>query len=343
MTNLLSLFPTHYSVSSLNQQCPRRSFYYGCLRFERNESNHHLKSGNLFARGEDKALTVYHETRDAEKAVYEGCQVILNGEDTGDKVKSNENTAKALERFFKKYPLGLVDKPALLLNGNIGSEYGFEIDLGIPHPDLPGETIKFIGFFDRIIDRNGQFVLRDSKTTGQLPRLYIDSSGQPIKVGKNEYQPVDYQKLRNKYGTTLQLTAYPWAFRKLGNKESAIEIVVIPITAGSKDKPPEEPCDVMSFTITDNQRDVFEAFLYDKICKDIIAYQTWKETGDLAGYPCNYSSCFDSFSGKVCPFYEACFTKGALEQYALEWNQTVYLDRERRESISLAQFLEERK
>lgn len=205
------LFPLTLSNSSLQSatSCRKRWYYSKILHLQKASApSQHLIAGGLFASAIEKArITVYHEGKSQQEALEAGRELILEGQDTGDFYKSNENTASAFERYLEAFPLDGDFKPCTLEDGTKAVEYFFEIDTGIAHPDFPDRNILYTGYLDGFYEHwdkgelTGIYVV-DEKTTGKLSRV-PNSKCSEFPKGR-----VDLKKEENNFRLSGQMIGY---------------------------------------------------------------------------------------------------------------------------------------
>jgi len=202
MSKLLTYFPDKFSASMMGEltTCETSFFRHYIQHLNNNVRNPDLIAGGHIAKACEIVRTeFFNNGLDAASAIELGQDYILSSEDTGDSVKSNENVAFALGKYFMKFPLATSLPPCKLVDGTHAIEYKFDFDLGIPHPDRPDRNITFTGKLDYLCEK-----VELTKTT----RYALDE-----KTCKNIFRlsgskTIDYKKEADQYRTEGQLLAY---------------------------------------------------------------------------------------------------------------------------------------
>jgi len=121
MSKLDSLFPINFSNSMMQDvwKCELLFFRKYCQKLvNANSKSSDLIAGGHFASGCEIVRKSYFNCgMSIDDAIAEGYNYILDAEDTGDNVKSNERLALTLQKYFKRFPLDSELTPVRLANG----------------------------------------------------------------------------------------------------------------------------------------------------------------------------------------------------------------------------------
>lgn len=218
-----TIFPTHFSPSMLSDiyRCEMYFFRQYCQCFVGRVKNPDLIAGGHIAKACEITRNAFFTGGLSETDAIElGSDHILESEDTGDRVKSNENVALAFRKYFTKFKLSSELEAASLADGTHAVEYKFLFDMGIPHPALKGTNILFTGRLDylgqKITTAGYKYYGVDEKTCKQIARIA-------------ESKAPDYAKELQSYRTSTQIMAYAWAAQQLGITLESFLIRRIPI------------------------------------------------------------------------------------------------------------------
>lgn len=285
-----TLFPPNFSSSmmTLAHECRFKWFRRYVQHLSNNTISSDLHAGGLFASAcEITRKAFYNEGMPEAEAIALGKDFILNAANIADAVKTNERVALAFEKYFYYYSNSEV-KPASLVDGTHAIEYKFEIDTGIPHPDLPDRNVMFTGRLDLVgtsnIGAREEFFVVDEKTTKAIFRL----PGTKIP---------DIQKVKTEYACRGQFIGYVFACRKLGLPVTKTIVRKVPILTTY-----EQP---FEFSVECNEAMLkwWEQSTFGTIEELVERYKWFKETGgdprrvftpvygDAChswGSPCNY-------------------------------------------------------
>lgn len=329
MTKLDTLFPLTFSHSMMQTMwsCELKWFRLYCQRLVSGEArNPDLIAGGHFAKACEIVRKAYYNDKiSVDNAIDLGYNSILESEDTGDYVKSNERVALSLKKYFQRFPLDNNITPIRLANGEHAIEYTFEFDLGIEHPDIPGTNIKYKGKLDGLYEKKHQgnrvsVYVVDEKTTGSVFRL-------------QGTQLIDLVKEENKYKTEGQFIGYHWAARQLGVKTNASLIYKVPIMKEY------EPAFCLEVPINDFMIDIWCSTLHNKIeeLKDkYLYYKNEDRLPHYSFYPVLTDSACNSW-GRNCAYVEGCKKKEGEEILGISFQQQVY-DSKAKKSISLKEY-----
>ncbi len=302
MPKLDTLFPVAFSHSMMQTvwSCEMKFFRQHVQRL----TNGHARSSDLIAGGHfAKACEIvrksfYNDKLSIDEAIELGYNSIIDGQDTGDYIKSNRRIAICLKKHFKTFPLDNNLTPVKLANGEHAIEYSFDIELGIEHPDIPGTSIRYKGLLDGLYEKThlgkrvGTYVV-DEKTCSSVFRI----SGTKL---------VDIPKEEDRYKTDEQFISYHWAARQLGIKPVGTLVYKIPLTADF------EPSFCLEIPITDFLIEIWSATLYNKIeeLKDkYLYYKNQEHLPHYSFYPALTDSACVSY-GRRCSFTDGCRYKG---------------------------------
>jgi len=333
-----SLFPINFSNSMLSGlSCELRWYRSNCQKLSFEKKNSDLIAGGHFAKGcEIIRRSYFNEGLSVEEAIELGIISILEGEDTGDMLKSNDRMAQCLEKYFKRFPLDNTLQPCRLVDNSYAIEYDFEFDLGLPHPELSGVNLKYKGKLDMLAEREiskgvYHIVVVDEKTTKTVSRV----NGTKSKSHPNGIPDLD--KETNSYRTDSQLLGYHWAARQLGIKTQEGLIRKVPILTQHED------AFELIVPVTQYQIDMWYETMINTVSSLLAKYNQLKKHNALPyqyflpvlnGYGCT------NF-GERCRYMEGCLTKHGENILESTFQQTVW-DSAKQESITLKQYKEER-
>jgi hypothetical protein len=330
MVALPTFFPLSFSVSSMKS-------LHRCSMFTFREQIQHLsgfsRSSDLIAGGhiakacELARVAYFTEGKDEDDAIDIAKEYILNGEDTGDSVKSNEATAFALEQYFRKFRLEDSLPPCSLSDGTHAVEYRFELDTGIAHPELKDRNILFSGRLDYLCEKVvGNTVTRhglDEKTCKSVYR--VQGSKQ-----------IDYAKEADQYRVDSQILSYGFAARALGVPLTSFFIRRIPIM---KDF---EPAFELELPINDWQLDLWWKTTLRSIMELKETYLLYKSGGytpeELFLPTFQEHACLSY--GKTCRYLDGCLSKDGVGFLTERFSQRIW-DRDKREEVELKTYLKE--
>lgn len=292
-----TLFPERISHSMLYDLwgCKHKWFRSYCQRLltPRTDSPD-LKAGVLFAKGcEVVRMAYYNDEMSLADSIELGYNYILDGEDTGDTLKSNPAMAKALKRYFHTYPLTYEYIPAKLADGTHAIEYEFEITLPVLHPET-NKPLVYTGKLDAVMRRMvggtciGTYVM-DEKTTKSIYR-----------VAGTKY--IDEVKYKNEYLTCGQLIGYAWALSHVGVNVDGGIISKIPIS-----KEPEDPFRI-EITITQFAIEQWFVSLVSQLSEMVERYISVKagESQLNIAFPPVYHRNMCSSFGEACRYTFGC-------------------------------------
>ena len=271
----------------------------------------------------------FNEDFTEEDAINLGMEYILCAEDTGHSVKSNENTAYCLRKYFQKFKLEDSLQPAKLIDGTVAVEYKFDFDLGIQHPDLPDRNISFTGRLDFIgmkqsIQRTTYHGL-DEKTCSSV-----------FKLEKSKFP--DYKKELARYRTNSQIFSYSWAAQQLGITLEDFIIRRIPITAEF------QPSFELTVPVTQFAIDMWYKSTKAKIYDLVEKYKLYKT--NIEGtkrslhevfYPSLQEAACLSYS-RPCRYFEGCVSKEGELLLQEQFEQKIY-NRDKRIEVPLDEYL----
>jgi len=339
-----TLFPLTVSNSSLGSMYSCEFKWY---RSNLQKLNTAIVSGDLAAGGlvakacEIARLAFYTEGTTQDEAVEKAIEYILLAPDTGHPVKTNERLALTFRKYIESYPFEGGFRPVRLEGGQAAIEYRFELDLGIPHPDIKGTTIKYTGILDGLFERlhQGKVVktyILDEKTTGRISRV------QGTKV-------VDLEKEADQFRLSSQLISYAYVMNKLGVKVDSALIRRIPILTS------HEPAFELDLPISQYMMQQWYMSTMAKVTELVEKYKYYKK--DIEGkpgrfaqeafYPSYGSSC--NAYNRPCLYSAGCLYKEGEQVLLATLDQTVRVRGEAGEYsiVSLAdykqQLIEERK
>lgn len=293
------LFPVNFSSSMIDDtyKCEMSFFRQYCQRLTL--GNEHRSSdliaGGHFAKGcEIVRKSYYSKGLSIDDSIELGYNHILEAEDTGCDIKSNVRLALTLRRHFIRHPLDSDLTPIKLSNGEYAIEYGFTIDLGIPHPEIEGQNICYKGKLDGLYEQTFR--------GNRIRTIVVDE-----KTSKSVYylkgtKIVDLVKEEELYRTSHQFVSYHWAARLLGVKPETTIVYKVPILKE------HAPSFALEVPINDFMIEMWYTALVRKIKELIFKYLELKHgkeyayhyfTPALNQYTCN------SF-GKPCFFTAGC-------------------------------------
>jgi hypothetical protein len=155
--------------------CELKWFRIHCNKLTNRVKNPDLVAGGLFASAcELTRKRYYNDGLTAEQATREGKELILLGEAIEHDLKTNYRMAQVFENYLFHYPLDRDNyNPVKLTNGEAAIEYKFNIDLGIPHPEIPDTNLQFKGKLDGLYirshrGRDKELVVTDEKTASSI-------------------------------------------------------------------------------------------------------------------------------------------------------------------------------
>jgi hypothetical protein len=331
MNNLPILFPTTISASSLEDlnKCQMYFFRKHIQHLYSRAPNVDLLAGGQVAKACELIRNAFfNDGLSHADAVEVGVEYILSAEDTGGVIKSNENVAFCVKKYFQTFRPD--ELPACLLaDGTHAVEYRFEFDLGIPHPDLPDTNLKFTGRLDYLCEkveltRTSRYVL-DEKTCSSISRLPGSKT-------------IDYAREVAQYRTYGPLLAYHWAARELGVHTTSSLIRRIPIMKEY------EPAYQLEIPVTQWQIDSWYKGTYNLLLDMVEKYKSYKRNfpgtkrspAELF-YMSNTNTACMSY-GKPCVYAEGCMSKEGELLLAEKYSQRVY-DRDIRQEMLLEDYL----
>lgn len=333
MGKLLTYFPDKFSASMLSElsNCETSFFRHYIQHLNTSVRNPDLIAGGHIAKACEIVRTEYFNNGlDAASAIELGQEYILESEDTGDSVKSNENVAYALGKYFIKFPLATSLPPCKLVDGTHAIEYKFDFDLGIPHPDRPDRNITFTGKLDYLCEK-----VEHTKTT----RYGLDEKSCKTIFRVKDSKTIDYKKEADQYRTDGQLLAYSWASRELGVPIHSFLIRRIPIMSSF------ESSFELEIPITDFAIDLWFKAMYNTILSLVEKYKFYKEFIEGDGKrtvhevfipALNKTSCL-SYS-RTCRYLEGCLSKEGEQMLGETFQQRLY-DRDNRVEVDLETYL----
>lgn len=327
-----TLFPLRFSASMMESvyRCQTSFFREHIQRLRNISQNEHLIAGGHFAKACEIVRTEYFTNgKDKETAIEIGQDYILSSEDTNSDVKSNENVAYCLGKYFKTFPLEESLPPCSLANGTHAVEYKFDFDLGIEHPDIKGTNITFTGKLDYLAEKVGLLKTTrhglDEKTCTSIFRL-------------KGTKTIDYAKECAQYRTNGQILAYCWAARELGVPLESFFIRKVPILTSY------EPAFELELSVTDFAIDLWYHTTRNLILDLVEKYKTYKSLPKDSRVPIGYMyypsttnlACL-SYSSP-CRFQEGCLHKDGEEVLKEKFNQRIY-DSETSMDMGLDEYL----
>ena len=335
MKQLDSIFPTAFSNSMMSDiwKCEMYFFRSHCQKLVSvNKKSSDLLAGGHFAKGCELVRKAYfNDNLSIDESIELGYNYILDAEDTGDSIKSNERMAVVLEKYFKRFPLDSELTPVKLVNGEHAIEYNFEFDLGIPHPELEGVNLTYKGKLDGLYERRFQdkrthcYVV-DEKTTGQVSRI------------KGTKLP-DLIEEENMYKVEGQFIGYHWAARQLGIMTSGSLIYKVPVLTNHED--------AFELTVPINEFMIrqWHHATVSKIEELAEKYKYYKEKQNSLGFLPQYAF-YPSYTGnsclayrRLCAYAEGCKLPEGEEIIASSMKQVVWDSKERKE-ITLKEYKE---
>lgn len=334
MAKLETMFPLSFSNSSLSSfwSCEFKG-YRSRIQFLRSprETNGHLLAGGTFASACERArIDFYNNNLSQEEAVENAVEFILTQPDTGHEVKSNERLALTFRKYVQTFPFKNGFRPCKLEDGTHAIEYNFEIDLGIQHPDLPNQTIKYNGkldgLYERVIDGKvvSRFVL-DEKSTGRISRV------KGTKV-------VDLEKEADIFRASSQLIGYSYAASLMGIEINSALIRRVPILTTY------EPAFELEIPITKYMKDMWFISTYEKIRELIEKYKYVRDNQDVPAqsvFSPSYSGACNAYS-TPCQFMPGCLYKEGEDMLKVTHIQAISIERNGvRETIVLKDYKKE--
>jgi hypothetical protein len=324
-----TLFPIYFSSSMFEDifGCKFKFFRKYCQKLVGSGVSHHLVAGGILAKAfEITRKAYYNESLPADKSIELGFTHILEAEDTNDQLKSNERLAFAFNQYFKKFPLSSSMKPCELIDGTFAIEYQFELDLGIPHPDIPERNLIFTGKLDFLGEQKDRF--------GELQRyVHDDKSTQSIKRITGT-KIIDIAAEKEQYKTRGQFIAYHYAAHKLGIKTTKTLVHRIPIL---KDPEPSYELEI------DCNAFMIEHWLnstMNEIGELTERYKHFKKTGcdpRLAFSPVYNEACNSFF--RPCEYKEGCISSEGDEKLSIVCRQGVrYPENQSDTELSLIEY-----
>lgn len=321
--NLQTMFPLTVSNSSLGSMysCEFKWYRSNVQKLQGTVTNPDLLAGGIIAKACELARIDFYTNKVTEdEAVEKAVEYILRSPDTGHPVKTNERIAYTFRKYIASYPFEGSFRPARLVDGTSAIEYRFELDLGIPHPDLPDRTIKYTGVLDGVFERlhQGKVVktyVVDEKTTGRISRV------QGTKA-------VDLEREADIFRTDRQMISYCYVMNKLGLRVDSALIRRIPILNT------HEPAFELDIPITKYMMGNWYRSTVAKVTELVEKYKYYKEeleakTGrgaQEAFYPSYGTSC--NAYNRPCIFREGCMYPEGEERLATTMIQVVRVRKE---------------
>lgn len=337
MKTLDSIFPIAFSNTMMSDiwKCELYFFRSHCQKLVSvNKKSSDLLAGGHFAKGCELVRKAYfNENLSIDGSIEKGYNYILDAEDTGDSIKSNERMAVVLEKYFKRFPLDSELTPVKLVNGEHAIEYNFEFDLGIPHPELEGVNLTYKGKLDGLYERRFQgkrthcYVV-DEKTTGQVSRI------------KGTKLP-DLIEEENLYKVDGQFIGYHWAARQLGIQTTGSLIYKVPVLTNHED------AFELNVPITDFMIGHWFTSTVNKIQEITEKYKYFKEKESLIGFSPQYAF-YPSYTGNSCLAYRrpCAYTEGCKipegEEILMSSMKQVVWDSIERKEVSLSDYKKDR-
>jgi len=329
--SLDTLFPLTLSNSSLASfiSCELKGFRAHIQHLKSPVSSPDLLAGGSFAKACELARKAfYNEGKTQEEAIQLGEEYILNSESVEHPIKTNERIATVFRKYIEDFPFTGGFKPCTLPDGSHAIEFRFEVDTGIPHPDLPDRNIMFTGLLDGLYERivDGKVVDRyvlDEKTTSRISRI----PGTKV---------VDLEKEADNFRASGQLIGYAFAAENLGIDITSALIRRVPILKN------HEPAYELEIPITTFMKEQWAVATFTRIQELVDKYKAFKESGEI--YP--HSKFLPTYSGscnsynRVCNFMAGCLYKEGEDLLRVTTTQKVSVigeDGERTE-ISLEDF-----
>jgi hypothetical protein len=326
MSNIESIFPTHFSQSVLADvnRCEVYFFRRWCQKFIGGK-NSDLIAGSLFATAcELTRKAYYNDEKDIDEAIEIGYNSILTGQDTGDVLKSNDRMAFLFKKYLQKYPLDRSWTPILLSDGTYSIEYEFEFDLGIPHPDFPDRNIHYSGKLDLLGEKRlagGRVInaIIDEKTTKSVKRI----EGSKL---------IDLAKEEESYKSSGQIGDYCWAAKQLGIEVEKAYIRRIPV-AQNYEPAYELEIEVTPFFIENRSKSMM-----NRIAELAERYKYYKKTGDLfSAFNPNYDTSCNAFN-RSCGYKIGCINKDG-EDIILQSYPRYAIDPFTKEHLTIEEYL----
>lgn len=307
-----TLFPPNFSSSMLADvhRCRLAWFRRYVQHYRPYGVSSDLYAGGLFASAcEITRKAFYNSGMSEDDAIALGVNHILEADAIQDGVKTNERTAHVFERYFRQFANSDIT-PAKLVDGTHAIEYTFEIDTGIPHPDLKDRTIKFTGKLDLVgtsVSRGREeFFVVDEKTTKAVYR--VPGTKLP-----------DLDKLRAEYLCRGQFIGYVYACRKLGLPVTKTVVRKVPIMTSY-----EAPFEII-VDCSDAQLDWWEQSTFSVIEELAERYKYWKESQEAdfrsLFIPIYNEGCHSW--GRMCDYAQGCIVKEGDELIAARMQQIV--------------------
>jgi hypothetical protein len=311
---LQTLFPINFSNSMLSDlaTCELKFFRSQIQKLNNNTTSHHLIAGAHFATGcEIVRKSYFNEAKSIDDSIDAGYTYILLAEDTGDSLKSNERMAETLKKYFTAFPLDATMRPCKLVDGTFAIEYGFEFDLGIPHPEIPGTNLVYKGKLDGLYEK----VLPNK----QIARYVVDEKTCSTVLRVAGTKSPDLVKESAAYMTDAQLISYNWAARKLGVTTTASLIRKVPILTKHEDAF-ELEIPVNNFMI-----DRWWDATRDTINELVEKYNYHKVNGGLPQkvFKPIYKGTSCTVWGSKCKYMAGCLSKNGEEVLANSFQQIV--------------------
>lgn len=328
MVTLPTFFPLSFSVSSMEtlHQCQLKTFREQIQHLNAYSKNPDLIAGGHIAKACEIVRTGYFtEGLDEEDAIENGVEHILDSEDTGDSVKSNEAVALALRQYFKKFKLSEALPPCSLSDGTHSVEYRFELDTGITHPDLQDRNIVFSGRLDYLCER----VTHNSVTRHGLDEKTCKQ------VFRTEGKAIDYKKEADQYRLDSQILAYSFAARALGVPLTSFFIRRIPIMKE------HEPAFELELPVNNFQIDLWWKHTLQTIMEYKEKYLLYKATGVEAEsiFLPEYQKASCLSYNRLCRYADGCMSKDGMGFLLERFTQKIW-DRDKREEVELSKYLE---
>lgn len=325
--NIETLFPLAFSHSMLSDlhRCEVYWFRSHVQKFS-TEKNSDLIAGGLFASACEIVRRGFFEQKlDIDEAIELGYNSILEGEDTGDSLKSNDRIGFLLKKYFKQFPPDESWKPIQLSDGSYSIEYEFIFDTGIQHPDLPDRNIHFKGKLDLLGQKRiagGRIInaVLDEKTTKSVKRV-------------PESKVIDLAAEERSYLSDGQLIAYAWAAKQLGVNVEMAYIRRVPILTNY------EPAFELEIPVTSFMIENWSKSTFNRIAELAERYKFYKKTNDIfdAFSPVYNSGC--NAYNKPCKYKMGCIQKEGEEFIAQNFQQIVFLQ-DTQETLTLRKYKE---
>ncbi len=309
-----TLFPIYIRNSYLQTAgvCQLKYFRESIQHLSNDTKSHHLVAGGIFAAGvEIVRKSYFNKNLTIEESVEFGQEHILTAEDTGDSLKSNERLANVLGKYFHKYPLDRTIKPCLLADGTHAIEYRFMFDLGIPHPDIPGQNLIWQGTLDGLYEK--------TLASGQTKRYIVDEKTCSSLLRLSGTKIVDIEKECNAFRTNSQFLGYSKAARLLGIKTDGLLIYKIPILTKHEDAVE------LSIPFTEYEIDLW----YNKFISDLnelvekYKFYKSKECNPAEVFKPVFNGSLCNSWGTPCQFMSGCLSKDGEAILASSFQQIV--------------------